>query len=359
MSRKIVSLGISLVGSAVVSIAMFACSSDSKSSSTDAGNGAATGGSTSTGGSTASTGGSSSDTGGSTGTGGTTVALPDAAALYSCFSQPPRDPGGSAVKDGSCCNGLGACTLSSSLTGPSASSYAHDSCKASSGADDLKCAPTTSSLADAGTAGIFNTCQADFGGGITLEGRCLPSCFVQGNSQASLLTQGNCAGPDAGAGPQVCAPCYNPIDGSVTGACSQKAGDAPKDPPPASFKPCGITDGGAPQGICVPSASVMRSNNPAVANLPKDTCTGTDLCVPKLKAQDLNGCFPKCQTASTTLSSFGAQYNDGACVPIYIVGASQGATALAALVQSSCSAGELCAPCLNPLMAGMTTGACQ
>jgi hypothetical protein len=353
-----VSLGISLVGSAVVSIAMFACSSDNKSSSTDAGNGATTGGATSTGGSASSTGGSTT-TGGSTGSGGTT-ALPDAAMLYPCYSQPPHDPGGSAAVGAACCGGLGTCGLASSLTGPAASSYAHDSCKASSGADDLKCAPTPASLSDAGTAGIFDTCQADFGGGIMLEGRCLPSCFIQGNPQASLLSQGSCAAADAGGGPQVCAPCYNPIDGTETGACSQKPGDKPKQAAPATFKGCGASDGGAPLGICVPAESVQRSGNAAAALLQQDDCAAKgDLCVPKLKADNLNSCFVKCQTASTTLSSFGAQYNDGACVPKYIVGDTQGATALAALVQSTCGQGELCAPCLNPLMSGMTTGACQ
>ena len=257
-----------------------------------------------------------------------------------------------------CCGGLGTCGLASSVTGPAASSYSHDTCKASAGADDLKCIPTTASLADAGTAGIFDACTADFGGGVTLEGRCLPLCFIEGNPQAPLLTPGTCKGADAGAGQQVCAPCYNPIDGSDTGACSQKPGDQPKDAPPTPFKTCGAHDAGVPGGVCIPKALTSKVDNPAIASLMQDDCPSGDLCVPTVKANDVNACFAKCDVMSPTVAMFGQKYTVGACVPYYIVADTQ-PTALSALVQSSCAAGELCAPCLNPLMSGMPTGACQ
>jgi len=63
-------------------------------------------------------------------------------------------------------------------------------------------------------------CTASLGG-FNAEGRCIPSCVPAIQAQASRLAQDDCT--QAGT---LCAPCYDPITGADTGACTQ-AGDAP------------------------------------------------------------------------------------------------------------------------------------
>jgi len=354
MTRTIVRL--SMVA-ATLALA-FACSEDEGNGGTGGTGGkGGTGGSKSTGG--------SSGSGGSSTTGGTGGSGFDGGDPYECvakLTENPRDPGGTGTSGSSCCNGLGECALASSVTGPAATSYGHDTCKASTGSDNLVCAPTAGSLADASVAGVFTVCTAKLGTSITLEGRCLPKCFIMGNPQVAQLSGEGCPGPDAGAGEQVCAPCYNPIDGTETGACTQKAGDAPTEPAPTPFKECGAVDGGpagAGGGLCVPTDLATASGNPAAANLQQLDCATGEVCAPALKVTDINACFAKCEAATGT---FGPEFGPGACVPYYLIASDPAlAIGLSVLQQATCATGELCAPCLNPISTptpGAATGAC-
>jgi hypothetical protein len=352
MLRGIGRFTVLAVSGAVASWSLFACSDDEAK-----GGNAGTGGSAASGGAGGS--GGSGATDGSSGTGGQPPG--DAGDPYECqanLTANPRDPGGTGAEGSACCDGFGTCTTASSITGPAATSYGHDTCQASSGAADLRCVPTDDALADAATAGVFTVCQAKLGTTLTLEGRCLPKCFILGNPQAAQLSSEGCLGADAGAGEQVCAPCYNPIDGSPTGACTQKAGDAPTEPAPTPFQPCGADDAGGPAGgLCVPTDLATASNNPAAANLPQLECATGEVCAPTVKVRDLSACFEPCESA---VSSLGAQYAAGACVPYYVVASNPDlSVGLSVLTQGSCATGELCAPCLNPLGGDAPTGACQ
>lgn len=160
------------------------------------------------------------------------------------------------------------------------------------------------------------------------EGRCLSTCIggAVGKQKDRLPTTG--CGQD-----EVCAPCYDPVTGDETGACSVN-GDKPAKPKQVFARCCG-TD----VGVCVPpalagdQASILRA----------ESCTGDHVCAPIKKAQDPTFKFATC----TSLLGMGA------CVEQCILDPTQAAI----LTRSGCAGtNELCAPC-NLL--GMPTKACE
>jgi hypothetical protein len=329
-----------MIGGALLAFSLMAACS----SSDDDGDNTATGGGSSTGGAK-STGGSSS-AGGAKATGGATASAGGNSALYECDAVPKRDPGGSGKENDKCCStsigDVGTCVKESGIADKTlAGAYGHDSCSAT---DGLKCAPADGALADAGANGVFDTCSTKIGGGDALEGRCLPKCFVAGNGAAANLKKETCKTDDL-----VCAPCYNPIDGKSTGACTQNAGDKPTDAAPTPYKKCG-----ADLGICVPSALVtdpvqrtaLEGAFPGEGG-PASGCGADELCAPTLKANDQAACFTHCTSIA----------GEGACVPTYLVPVGQQSV----LNATGCQVGELCAPCLNPLSVppNQKTGACN
>jgi len=359
MARSLIRIGIPVLGSILVSFVVFACSSEGTKSSSgadDAGTGgASTGGGSSSGGSSS---GGSTGSGGA-GTGGSTPV--DAGDPYTCYAKDPVDPGGTDAEGSGCCElevagattKFGVCTKTADITDPlQKSSFGYDSCDKGA---DLKCAPTSDALADAGSLGVFASCTWKVGTQ-DLEGRCLPKCFIVGNPASGQLVQSDCSDPNL-----LCAPCYNPIDGSSTGACSFKAGDAAVDPAPTQFAECGSSvDGGPTGGLCVPKALADASGNPAAASLVQLDCASADeVCAPTLKVADINACFDKCAVNATVAGLVGS--DEGGCVPAFVVKVVVGDIGVSTLTQESCAAGELCSPCLNPLSmpANQPSGACD
>lgn len=267
---------------------------------------------------------------------------------YACQAQQPTiDPGGFVGPYEPCCGGIGVCSPVSAKDTADHAVFGHDTCRKSTASDDLLCIP--SSVSDAGVVtwvGEFANCTA-LEGNRKLEGRCLPECVIAGSRRANELTPSDCP---SGPGKLLCAPCYDPIDGKPTGACSQ-GGDAPREPAPPHAKLCGTYDGGVPGGACVPSAWVAATSNPD-ATPHQDECDPGDVCLPSLKAANPQACFVPCQT------SLFSGYNDGACVPDFVV-RDANAAAFAVLGQSTCHSGEICEPCSDPLRAGFVTGACD
>jgi hypothetical protein len=307
--------------------------------------GTSSGGGTSTGGSSVSGGAPAS---GGASTGGSSPV--DAEALYECQARPHRDPGGTAVEDSPCCIfDAGICKSPDEIEDEIlARAYGHDSC-----APDLKCVPTPAALADGGALGAFSACTWTVGSQ-NLEGRCVPGCFVQGHPAAGFLKQGTC---DA---EFVCAPCFSPIDGESTGACTISPGDAPADPAPAPFAPCGATPPdappGPPGGLCAPRDLVFEVDNAAIASLEQLECAGGELCAPALKVNDTSACFEPCESVVGSL--LGERYTAGGCVPSFVISLVE-PVATPQLTQGTCAEGELCAPCVNPLSGDAPTGACQ
>ncbi len=219
-----------------------------------------------------------------------------------------------------CCGGLGSCVPSSSLS--SAILLDKDVCK---NAADL-CSPND--LSDGTSQPPICT---SLGGS---EGRCLESCLPDIASEASSLPQDVCASG------YLCAPCYDPISGEETSACTQN-GDTPKNQP---FQFPGCCSG---LGHCLPSTLLTAGEQ---ASLDKDTCTGSgSLCSPDVFS--VTGDLPK---ACTALGAVGAE---GRCIPA-CVPSIQAEKARLDSGSPACPANTLCAPCYDP-QTGSDTGVCD
>lgn len=216
-----------------------------------------------------------------------------------------------------CCSDRGRC-VPPDLAGSNAANLRKDTCS-----DDDVCAPIA--LIDP----LFRpkACSSID----NAEGRCLSTCLGGAVAQQleRLPTQG--CGSD-----EVCAPCFDPITGEDTGACTIN-GDRPLQAAYMFARCCDNGEGKA-VGVCVTAqiagdqASMLRA----------DTCTGGRLCAPIARAKDPNAKFARCLGLGT-----------GACVPSCILDPVQ-AGILSRTV--FCETGELCAPCD---LLGVSTGACD
>ena len=195
------------------------------------------------------------------------------------------------------------------------------------------CAPEKSIAA--GGQYLPPTCKALAGA----EGRCLAKSIPQVDAQKAQLSRDTC---DAS---ELCTPCFNPIDGKPTGACSTVSCDAPKQPAKA-FTAC-CSSQGTSRAKCVPTSIVPSAEQ---GNLDDDngTCQkGAELCVPNEMLQ------PNFKGPACTGSTFFTGSYEGVCLSdclsfsfIQSLGISRG----------SCTKGFKCAPCTNPLN-GQPTGA--
>jgi len=195
------------------------------------------------------------------------------------------------------------------------------------------CAPEKSIAA--GGQYVPKTCAAPAGA----EGRCLNVNIPQIKQQKSQLSRDVC---DAD---ELCAPCYNPIDGKETGACKTASCDAPKQPA-KTFAAC-CTSQGTSRAKCVPKTMVPEAQQ---GNLDDDdgTCNeASELCVPNEMLQP-NFKGPAC-TGSTFLTG---DYS-GVCLSDCL---SFGFIQSLGISRGSCTKGFKCAPCTNPL-SGKATGA--
>jgi len=225
-----------------------------------------------------------------------------------------------------CCSGLGLCVPSSSVPADQRDLLGTDTCT-DAGAlcaptdliDPTFTPPTCRSLGDA-------------------EGRCMPACLPDVAAQADRLPRSTCD-PD-----YLCAPCFDPIDGSSTGSCDLN-GDSPAEPP-VVFAGCCENDRGVARSRCVPESLVPAGDRDA---LPEDSCSSGELCVPDPLLDDITYSFPSCTTGGLL---FGG--DPGACVPDCMVGGFEGIF----LRRTTCAEGELCAPCTDPL-SGSPSGACR
>ncbi|MEY4583460.1 MAG: hypothetical protein RL701_8163 [Pseudomonadota bacterium] len=174
---------------------------------------------------------------------------------------------------------------------------------------------------------IPTTCNAYDGA----EGRCLSACLVDVAGKKDQLRQDSCAGSER------CVPCFDPLDGHDTGACTQP-GDAPKRPAVQFAKCCND------QGRCVPSATVASSERDQLAanscSTPEHLCAPNDLLrSPRpapVKCHGLLGAEGRC--ASSCLRAVASQPDR--------------------FVQDTCAANTTCVPCYGP-DDGASTGICD
>ncbi|MGH7635688.1 MAG: hypothetical protein ACRENC_18315, partial [Gemmatimonadaceae bacterium] len=220
-----------------------------------------------------------------------------------------------------CCNGAGSCVPPALVPAKDATLLGKDTCK---GATDL-CAPDK--LSDA--TYVPKTCASLSGS----EGRCLASCLPDVAAEAARLPKDTC---DAG---ELCAPCYDPITGKETAACTLN-GDAPAKPP---FQYAGCCSG---LGHCVPT-TLLSSTQEAL--LDKDTCSGaSDLCAPDV--------FSVAGQLPASCRALGSVSAEGRCVPTCVPSVQAEKSQLDS-GSPACPANTLCAPCYDP-QTGADTGAC-
>ncbi len=166
------------------------------------------------------------------------------------------------------------------------------------------------------------------------EGRCLSLALPAVAEQEALLPQDICAATEK------CSPCFNPLDGSDTGACRLACDEGPT-AAPVTFASC--CEGKA---VCVPTASIPADQQSTLGEKEcEDLTAEADLCVPNEIVA--GGPFPAC-TASGLLTG---EYT-GVCLSDCLEYGLQGL----AVRQGDCADDYSCAPCENPI-SGDPTGA--
>lgn len=163
------------------------------------------------------------------------------------------------------------------------------------------------------------------------EGRCLSTVIPQVKSQETLLPQDTCGATER------CTPCFNPVDGTSTGACSISCDTGPTQ----AAKPfAACCDNRA---HCVPTTSIPQSQQGQLDDKEcKDTAPNT-LCVPDELIT--NAAIPTCKANSFILGNY-----TGVCLSDCLDFGIQGI----ALAKGDCQSGFKCAPCEQN---GQPTGA--
>jgi hypothetical protein len=164
------------------------------------------------------------------------------------------------------------------------------------------------------------------------EGRCLPNCLPEVAAQSSKLLTAGC---DTSAS---CVPCYDPVSGGDTGACTAPGDPGPKEPP-RTFPTC--CDG---IGRCVPNPLVDPTDRSRLSADKCDSPSG-NVCVPTSWLADDFTTPTQCRAPGNVEGRCLA-----ACLP-------QVAGRASDLRQTSCANHELCVPCYDPLT-GAATDAC-
>lgn len=171
------------------------------------------------------------------------------------------------------------------------------------------------------------------------EGRCISVCVPAASEQSGRLPQDVC---DPG---ELCAPCYNPIDGSATGLCDFPCDSGPSQPPVVFDKCC------AGDGLCVPRADVPEEQRDLLG---PETCPANvpdPVCVPSKILTNPEFMFEPCTTTVAIYPNL-----PGVCAPKCIV---DGDPRGPLLNQGSCALStDKCVPCNDP-STGMPTGACN
>jgi len=179
------------------------------------------------------------------------------------------------------------------------------------------------------------------------EGRCMSMCLPDIAAQASSLPQGAAAGcPETDA----CVPCFDPISGQATGACTSLPCDKGPTSQPKVFPKC---CGGI--GSCIPNDMIPAEQQGHLGN---DSCgpaaqCAPDALMPGAQPNPFDETGKPCET-DWFLQLLGDEYAAGACMPTCIpeVGDS-------ILGSGSCNGDNyVCVPCIDP-STGTSSGACD
>jgi hypothetical protein len=283
-----------------------------------------------------------------------TILGADSAPLKGCAGYPGQSP--STLPGANCCAaGPSHCVPRTAL--PSSLSSAFVGC--GDAANAALCVPDP--IIQAGSEYVPALCTTKLLTW-TLQGVCLSQCItlVSGNSQESLLKPETC-----GQG-ELCVPCIDPLNNTPTGACnidnvicgdggSLMAGDGGGGPTcpytgppiidPTQFPACSPACNGA---HCVPASLVPAADQSQLASCMSNGAPG--FCAPDTFIQS-DG-----QAVSPTCTSIAGA--EGRCLSTCLPAIQAEAEVLP---KDVCAAGEVCAPCYDPVAADPTapTGACS
>jgi hypothetical protein len=221
-----------------------------------------------------------------------------------------------------CCEGVGRCVPRMSLPEAQRDDLGPDSCE-----DGALCAPLAA--IEQGAAYVPTACFASLLGA---EGRCLPACLPQLAEQRDQLRADGC---EAG---HLCAPCFDPLSGEPTGACELGSDPGPREDAVPLASCCGGV------GHCVNPELVPAAQHEQLGVV--DCANAEQLCVPDA--------FTK-PDYSPTVCTAASTGSEGRCLPACLP---QLAGQVDRLARDGCEAGNLCAPCIDPL-SGKPTGACE
>lgn len=162
------------------------------------------------------------------------------------------------------------------------------------------------------------------------EGRCLSTSLPAIAGQAALLPQDSCGANEK------CAPCFNPVDGSDTGACKLSCDTGP------TKAAVPFADCCSARAKCVSTDSIPDDQE---GNLGQKSCDDGQLCVPDQILE--NDPIDACTANSILVGDYtGVCLSD--CLDFGFAGI--------AIAKGSCGDHLKCAPCTNPLT-GDPTGA--
>jgi hypothetical protein len=145
-----------------------------------------------------------------------------------------------------CCGGNSVCAPSEAIADEDEDRFIQESCSD----DNELCVPKNMALDPLGYGVDLTHCES-WGGG---EGRCLSECLVDVIGVAATLKPDSNGYEDGCEPGSLCAPCYDPVTGDLTDACTE-AGDAPTEPAYQFQKCCPQGEAGT-RGTCIPSALV-------------------------------------------------------------------------------------------------------
>lgn len=163
------------------------------------------------------------------------------------------------------------------------------------------------------------------------EGRCLSEVLPDVKAQASLLPQASC---DAG---EKCTPCFNPLDGTPTGACSLSCDTGPVEAPKTFASCCNGRAKCVPADVIPAEQQDMLDDDDCEDDQPGSLCVPNELIA--------NGPFPACAANSFILGNY-----TGVCLSDCLSFGIQGI----ALSRGNCNNNYKCVPCERN---GQPTGA--
>jgi hypothetical protein len=162
----------------------------------------------------------------------------------------------------------------------------------------------------------------------TIEGRCLAAVLPEVESVKNILEPSTCAGGE------LCSPCYHPITGEDTGACSITSCD----PGPASGQQ-GFASCGQDRGRCIPGMLIPTEH--AGKLMPVDCQMPTDRCVSNRILQ--NGPYETCSGVIGGFVTYSGTCLNRELLNLEYLGVGIGSV----LAQATCRAPDVCVPCYN------------